>query len=82
MDTPTINYEALFDYVKDAWIQATKEDVSFVSILAHIKKFSQRQMQENPMRTEKARQIWTEKKDLVDRFVESLRVDLYGKCSV
>ena len=66
--------------VMDAWIQATKEDVSFESILEHIKKFSWKQMQTNPMRTEKARRIWEEKKELTNRFVESLTVDLYGKC--
>lgn len=66
--------------VMDAWIQATKEDVSFESILEHIKKFSLKQMQVNPMRTEKARRIWEEKKDLTNKFVESLTVDLYGKC--
>lgn len=65
--------------VMDAWIQATKEDVSFESILEHIKKFSWKQMQENPMRTEKARRIWEEKKELTNRFVESLSLDLYGK---
>jgi len=66
--------------VMDAWIQATKEDVSFESILEHIKKFSLKQMQVNPMRTEKARRIWEEKKELTNKFVESLTVDLYGKC--
>lgn len=65
--------------VMDAWIQATKEDVSFESILEHIKKFSWKQMQTNPMRTEKARRIWEEKKELTNRFVESLTVDMYGK---
>ncbi len=64
--------------IMDAWIQATKEDVSFESILEHIKKFSLKQMQVNPMRTEKARRIWEEKKELTNRFVESLTVDLYG----
>lgn len=64
--------------VMDAWIQATKEDVSFESILEHIKRFSWKQMQNNPMRTEKARRIWEEKKELTNRFVESLTVDLYG----
>lgn len=66
--------------VMDAWIQATKEDVSFESILEHIKKFSLKQMQVNPMRTEKARRIWEEKKELTNKFAESLTVDLYGKC--
>ncbi|MBQ8549621.1 MAG: HD domain-containing protein [Lachnospiraceae bacterium] len=66
--------------VMDAWIRAKKENVSFESILEHIKKFSWKQMQVNPMRTEKARRIWEEKKELTNRFVESLTVDLYGKC--
>lgn len=66
----------------DAWIQATKEDVSFESILEHIKKFSLKQMQENPMRTEKACRIWEEKKELTNKFVESLTVDLYGQTEV
>jgi len=66
--------------VMDAWIQATKEDVCFESILEHIKKFSWKQMQVNPMRTETARRSWEEKKELTNKFVESLTVDLYGKC--
>ncbi len=65
--------------VMDTWIKTTKEDVCFESILEHIKKFSLRQMQNNPMRTEKARRIWEEKKELANRFVESLSVDLYGE---
>ncbi len=68
--------------VMDAWIQATKDDVSFESILEHIKRFSWRQMQANPMRTEKARRIWEEKKELTNKFVESLTVDLYGQTEV
>ncbi|MBQ9768189.1 MAG: HD domain-containing protein [Lachnospiraceae bacterium] len=64
--------------VMDAWIAGKKEDATFESILAHIKRFSLRQMQENPMRTEAARRIWEEKKTLVNQFVDSLTVDLYG----
>lgn len=67
--------------VMDAWIQATRDDVSFASILEHIKKYSWKQMQENPMRTEKARRIWEEKKELTNQFVKSLTVDLYGVCA-
>lgn len=64
--------------VMDAWIQAIKEDVSFESILEHIKKFTWRFMQDNPMRTDLAKQIWEEKKELTNKFVESLSIDLYG----
>ena len=65
--------------IMDAWIRATREDVSFETILEHIKKFTLKQMQENPMRTGKAYEIWEDKKELTNRFVESLTVDLYGK---
>lgn len=64
--------------IMDAWIQATKENVSFESILEHIKKFTWHFMQENPMRTGKGKQIWDEKKELTNKFVESLSIDLYG----
>lgn len=64
--------------IMDAWIRATREDVSFETILEHIKKFTGKQMQNNPMRTKKAYEIWEEKKELTNRFVESLTMDLYG----
>ena len=64
--------------IMDAWIQAIKEDVSFESILEHIKKFTWSFMQQNPMRTEKAKLIWEEKKELTNKFAESLSIDLYG----
>ena len=64
--------------IMDAWIRATREDVSFEAILEHINKFTRKQMQENPMRTRKAYEIWEDKKELTNRFVESLTVDLYG----
>lgn len=64
--------------IMDAWIRSTREDVSFETILEHIKKFTQKQMQKNPMRTGKAYEIWEDKKALTNRFVESLTVDLYG----
>lgn len=64
--------------IMDAWIRATREDVSFEAILNHIKKYTQKQMQANPMRTGKAYEIWEDKKELTNRFVESLTVDLYG----
>ena len=65
--------------IMDAWIRATREDVSFETILEHIKKFTLKQMQDNPMRTKKAYKIWEDKKELTNRFVESLTVDLYGR---
>ncbi len=67
--------------IMDAWIRATRENVSFETILEHIKKFTLKQMQENPMRTGKAYEIWEDKKELTNRFVESLTVDLYGNLS-
>lgn len=68
--------------IMDTWIRSIRENASFESILAHIKKFSWRQIQKNPMRTEKACRIWEEKRNLTNRFVESLSMDLYGKCDL
>lgn len=64
--------------IMDAWIRSTREDVSFEAILEHINEFTLKQMQENPMRTGKAYEIWEDKKELTNRFVESLTMDLYG----
>ncbi len=62
--------------VMDFWIEATKDDVSFESIMGHIEKFTLKMMQENPMRTAEAKRIWEEKKKLTESFYQSYREDL------
>lgn len=65
--------------VFDIWMEtACKRDVSFESILKHMEKYTVRLMQENPMRTEKAKEIWEEKRKLTEAFVKSYRKDLQG----
>ncbi|MBQ7774677.1 MAG: HD domain-containing protein [Lachnospiraceae bacterium] len=62
--------------VMDVWIEALQEGADFNSMLEHIKRFTHRIMQDNPMRTATGRRIWEEKKELVNSFVSSLTEDL------
>ena len=63
--------------IHDTWFEiAGKEQPTFESILAHMEAFSVRQMQNNPMRTEKGKQLWEDKRILTEAFVEAYREDL------
>lgn len=64
--------------VFDIWMEtACGKEVSFESILKHMEKYTVRLMQENPMRTEKAKEIWEEKRKLTEVFVNFYREDLH-----
>lgn len=63
--------------VFDIWMEtACNKDVSFESILKHMEKYTVHLMQVNPMRTEKAKEIWEEKRKLTEAFVNAYRKDL------
>ena len=63
--------------VMDAWFEIVgEEQATFESILEHMEAFSIKQMQDNPMRTEKGKQLWEEKRRLTEVFVEAYREDL------
>ena len=63
--------------VMDTWFEVIgEEQATFESILEHMEAFSVRQMQDNPMRTEKGKQLWEEKRRLTEAFVEAYREDL------
>ena len=65
--------------VLDIWMEAACQDeVSFESILQHMERYTLRLMQENPMWTDKAREIWEEKRKLTEVFVGEYRRDLEG----
>lgn len=63
--------------VLDIWMEtACQEAVSFESILEHMEQYTVRLMKKNPMRTEKAREIWEQKRQLTEAFVSAYRMDL------
>lgn len=62
--------------VMDIWMESTEEEVSFESIRDHIARFSLKQINNNPMRTPAAREIWEKKSALVKDFYESYCRDL------
>lgn len=54
----------------------TNPDASFRDILEHLKNLTGKLMQTNPMVSAKARAIWEEKRQLVDKFIASYEDDL------
>lgn len=62
--------------VMDIWMETTGENVSFESIRDHIARFSLKQIEKNPMRTQAGKQIWEKKSALVKEFYESYCRDL------
>jgi len=63
--------------VMDVWLEAAcEENVTFESILAHMERYTLKDMQQNPMHTSEGRRLWEEKKNLTERFVEAYREDI------
>lgn len=63
--------------VIDIWMEIiSKENTSFEAILKHMEKYTLQLMRKNPMRTDKAREIWEEKRQLTEAFINSYRTDL------
>ena len=63
--------------VMDVWLEATcEENVTFESILAHMERYTLKDMQGNPMHTAEGRRIWEEKRALTKHFVEAYREDI------
>ena len=63
--------------VMDVWLEAAcEENVTFESILAHMERFTIRQMQAEPMHTEAGKRFWAEKQKLAEAFVNAYREDL------
>ena len=67
--------------VMDAWINTRmhQEETSFDTIFEHMRKFTQAQQKEEPMRTEPAKRFWREKQELVQEFMRQFARDL-NKC--
>lgn len=63
--------------VMDVWMEVINvEDATFESMLKHMEKYTLNDVQNNPMRTAKAKEIWNQKKKLVEEFVDAYRSDL------
>ncbi len=62
--------------VIDVWVEAFSKDSTFESILKHIENYTQKLMKVNPMRTERAKNIWNKKKELTDEFYNQYKEDL------
>lgn len=65
--------------VMDAWMETKNEKVSFSSIGEHMHKFTEREMMNNPMKTQAAKDIWEKKSNLVNEFLRQYDEDLQGE---
>ena len=58
--------------VMDVWLEAAcEENVTFESILAHMERFTIRQMKEEPMHTEAGKRFWAEKQKIALDLIKS-----------
>lgn len=60
----------------DAWIEAGEKNVSFDSMLRHIKKYTYRHMRQTNLVTAPGKRFWHEKRKLTYEFVRQLERDL------
>ncbi len=62
--------------VMDVWVEALNDNPSFESILKHIERYTHKIMQNNPMRTSTAIEIWDKKMKLANEFYKEYKEDL------
>lgn len=67
---------AALSIVWDCMMEGSKETQTFENTYEHIKNYTLRDMNRNPMVTPKAKALWQNKRDLVDAFIEHLAFDL------
>ena len=60
----------------DCMAEGARPDVTCGEAYEHILKFSGRIREDNPLRTEAARDYWSRKQGLVDRFIKLIQFDL------
>lgn len=62
--------------VMDCWIEAYRENPTFISMKEHIENYTLKQLQVNPLRTPEGRKLWEGKKKLIEEFYNDLVKDL------
>jgi uncharacterized protein len=62
--------------VMDVWIEALNDNTTFESMLKHIESYTYKLMQNNPMRTTTAIEIWNKKTELTNEFYKQYKEDL------
>lgn len=76
MESDLMDESGAMSVVWDCMAEGAKDTASFNSALEHIKEFTIRDMKRNPMKTDKAKTIWSKKQMLVNSFIDHLEYDL------
>lgn len=76
MESDLMDESGAMSVVWDCMAEGAKGNSSFKSALDHIKEYTLKEMTRNPMRTDKAKEMWLKKQSLVNAFIEQLEYDL------
>lgn len=76
MEADLMDESGAMSVVWDCMAEGAKDSASFRSALEHIKEFTGRDMKRNPMVTDRAKEIWSQKQSLVNVFINQLEYDL------
>lgn len=76
MEADWMDETGALSIVWDCMMEGSKETQTFENTYEHIKNYTLRDMNRNPMVTPKAKALWQNKRDLVDAFIEHLAFDL------
>lgn len=77
MEADLLDETGALAIVWDTMMEARKENATFEQVYNHILDFSHREIQNCPMKTEKAKLFWKQKECLVNSFLSELKRDLF-----
>ena len=76
MEADLLDETGALSIVWDCMMEGGQEEQSFLKTYKHIKGYSYKALEKNPMKTEKAKEIWINKQNFVREFLKHLEVDL------
>jgi uncharacterized protein len=76
MEADLLDETGALSIVWDCMMEGGQDEQSFIKTYCHIKKYSGKILESNPMFTTKAKEIWREKQKLVEEFIRQLGYDL------
>jgi len=76
MEADLLDETGALSIIWDCMVEGAQNEQSFAKTYDHITSYSGRILDENPMFTKKAKEIWTDKQRLVSEFIKQLAYDL------
>ena len=76
MEADILDETGALSIVWDCMMEGGQSEQSFVKTYKHIEAYSYKALENNPMQTEKAKEFWASKQDLMKEFLKQLAFDL------